>query len=128
MDRSNLTVESSRCKQAALAVSVLVLLALVMASGLGPAPTLAQAPAPGATATAAPDAASARAWIENPMDGQTLPLAPVRLVVYATDVEGVARLELRINGVLLPAVTGGERVIDPDRRGGPDVRHPPEHD
>ena len=116
MDKSNLTNEQLRWKLVVLAVAGLVLLALVMASGLGPAPTLAQAPAPGATATAAPDAAGAQAWIENPTDGQTLPLGPVRLVVYATDVEGVARIELRINGALLPAAAGGEQVIDPDRR------------
>ena len=37
------------------------------------------------------------------MAGQVLPLGPVRFVVYATDAGGVGRIELKVNGVLLPA-------------------------
>jgi len=109
MDKLNLTNEPLIRKHAALAV---IVLALVAASGLAPVLTRAQAPG----GTPAPSAGTAQAWIENPTEGQTLPLAPVRLVVYATDAGGVGRIELRMNGVVLPVTAGQEQTFDPERR------------
>jgi hypothetical protein len=116
MKTSDLTHEHLKWRSVALVVAGLALLALVAASGLGPAPTLAQAPATGTPAPGAAGAAGAQAWIEYPTEGQTLPLEPVRLVVYATDVEGVARIELKINGALLPADAAQEQSFESSRR------------
>jgi hypothetical protein len=116
MKTSDLTHEHLKWRSVALVVAGLALLALIMTSGLGPTPTLAQGPATGTPAPGAPGAAGAQAWIEYPAEGQTLPLGPVRLVVYATDAEGVARLELRVNGALLPADAAQEESFESTRR------------
>ena len=47
--------------------------------------------------------AGSQAWIEYPLEGQTVPLERLTFVVYATDSEGVAQLELVVNGSPLPA-------------------------
>ena len=116
MKASDLTNEYQLVRAIAAVAAGLALLALVAASGLGTAPTLAQAPSTGTPAPGAPAAAGAQAWIEYPAEGQTLPMGPVRLVVYATDAEGVAHIELRINGALLPGDAAQEQSFETTRR------------
>lgn len=68
--------------------------------GLAQAPAKATLPLP----PAAPYDAGPQAWLEYPLEGQTMPLEePVPFVVYATDAKGVAQVELRVNGQPLPA-------------------------
>lgn len=101
MKTSKLTGRLLSWRHIALAV-----LALVVVPGLALGSALA-APA---------GAAGAKAWIENPTAGQTLPLGPVHLVVYATDAAGVAQIDLKINGAPLPAAAAQQIGIDPTRK------------
>ncbi|MFB0534816.1 MAG: CARDB domain-containing protein [Anaerolineae bacterium] len=67
--------------------------------GLAQAPKAALPPPP-----AAPQDAGPQAWLEYPLEGQTMSLEePVPFVVYASDAQGVAQVELRVNGEPLPA-------------------------
>jgi hypothetical protein len=46
-------------------------------------------------------------WIDAPLDGSTIPLAPYTVVMHASDIAGVAQFELSVNGVVaatIPAV------------------------
>jgi len=45
----------------------------------------------------------AQAWVEYPFDGETLPLEPITLVVYAADSANVSGINVKVNGVALPA-------------------------
>jgi hypothetical protein len=116
MYTSFLTNVNLRWQHVAWLLAGLTLLGLVTASWMGPAPVLAQTPATGTPAPGAPAAAGAQAWIENPTEGESLPLAPVRLVAYATDSQGVASVELRMNGDLLPAQETQEQSFESSRR------------
>jgi hypothetical protein len=80
---------------------------LLLAGGCQPAgaPIAASAPSPLPPLT--PFEAGPRAWIENPLDGEVLAEGePVVFVAYATDAQGVAAIELRLNGEALPAAVG----------------------
>ncbi len=68
-------------------------------------PIASQPPTPAPPLT--PFETGPQAWIENPLDGETLPAGEaVLLVAYATDAQGVAAIELRLNGQPLPAAVG----------------------
>jgi hypothetical protein len=43
--------------------------------------------------------AGPQAWIDTPLDGSSLPLAPVRVVAHGADASGVSQLELVVNGL-----------------------------
>jgi len=43
----------------------------------------------------------AQSWIDAPLDGMVLPLAPYTIVFHATDPLGVTRMEVSINGQVL---------------------------
>lgn len=47
--------------------------------------------------------AGPQAWVEYPFDGETLPMGPVTLVAYAADSAGVSAINVKVNGVSLPA-------------------------
>jgi hypothetical protein len=57
-----------------------------------------------------PDAVAlvgSHAWIDAPLDGSTIPLAPYTVVMHASDIAGVAQFELSVNGAVaatIPAV------------------------
>lgn len=55
-------------------------------------------------ATEAPQVGSVRTWIDAPLDGSTIPLAPYEVVMHAYDASGVSELELSANGGLLAAL------------------------
>jgi hypothetical protein len=55
-------------------------------------------------------------WIEYPLEGQTLPLGPLPFVVYATDTQGVAQVELLVNGNPVPAAQAEDASADGSRR------------
>jgi hypothetical protein len=68
--------------------------------GLAQAPKAALLPPP-----AVPYDAGPQAWLEYPLEEQTMPLEEsVPFIVYASDAQGVAQVELRVNGEPLPAV------------------------
>ncbi len=62
---------------------------------------------PGPTATPPPNL---QTWIDKPLDGSTIPLAPYQLLFHAASPNGVAEFEVSINGVVLdtvaPTMTG----------------------
>jgi len=69
--------------------------------GLAQAPAKATLPPP----PAVPYDAGPQAWLEYPLEGQTMLLEEsVPFVVYASDAKGMAQVELRVNGEPLPAV------------------------
>jgi hypothetical protein len=89
---------------AALAAVVMVLASLSSACEPGEMQRLAQLPTATEEAPAGPAVQPGpRAWIEYPWEGQTLPLEPLVFIVYATDAQGVAQVELLVNGNPLPA-------------------------
>jgi len=47
---------------------------------------------------------SLKAWVDAPLDGAVLPLAPYRVVIHGTDPGGVSALELQVNGEVLSTV------------------------
>jgi|GEM_PF-1823829 len=54
---------------------------------------------------------SLKAWVDAPLDGAVLPLAPYRVVIHGTDPDGVSALELRVNDELQSTLQNPE----PDR-------------
>jgi hypothetical protein len=52
----------------------------------------------------APQYSAARTWIDAPLDGSTIPLAPYEIVIHAYDPAGVSQVELKVNGSLLAAL------------------------
>ena len=46
----------------------------------------------------AASAGVSKAWLDAPLDGKQLPLAPYEVVYHGADLSGVARMELSING------------------------------
>jgi hypothetical protein len=77
--------------------------------GLAQAPDKAALPPPPETSAEV----GPQAWLEYPLEGQTIPPEePVPFVVYASDAEGVAQVELRVNGEPLPATQA--QALSPD--------------
>ena len=54
---------------------------------------------------------SLKAWVDAPLDGAVLPLAPCRVVIHGTDPGGISALEVRVNDELLSTLQNPE----PDR-------------
>lgn len=50
-------------------------------------------------------------WIDEPLDGAQLPLGPQKLMAHASDADGVANLEFRVNGALLVRSPAGGGVL-----------------
>ena len=51
------------------------------------------------------------AWIDRPLDGTTVPLAPLILQAHAVDANGVAKIEFLVSNSLISGVaTGGGRM------------------
>jgi hypothetical protein len=69
---------------------------------------------------------NAQAWIDAPLDGMVLPLAPYTIVFHSTDPLGVTRMEVSVNGQVLaslpnPDLAQGlvhlEQVWQPEKAG-----------
>lgn len=58
-----------------------------------------------------------KTWIEFPPDGETLPMAPVPIAVYAANPAGVGNISVTVNsvpvapGVLLPLTSDGSSIL-----------------
>jgi hypothetical protein len=52
------------------------------------------------------------AWIDAPLDGSTIPLAPYDVVVHASDTSGISAFELKINGQIV-----GTDAVEGDQAG-----------
>ena len=61
-------------------------------------------PGNAATPTPVPQYGAAQTWIDAPLDGSTLPLAPYEIVMHAYDPGGVTQVELKANGSLLASI------------------------
>ena len=59
-----------------------------------------------------PASSGSHTWIEFPLDGSSLPMGPVTLVVYAADTQGVSQIDVRMNGQALPS--GAPRPLTAD--------------
>ncbi len=60
-----------------------------------------------------PMAQGPTAWLDRPLDGDTLPLEPVTIVAHASDADGVARIEFFVNETVLGLVpTSGGRLAE----------------
>jgi SH3-like domain-containing protein len=60
-------------------------------------------------ASCAPQAASGgdpQAWIDAPLDGMQLPLAPYEIVAHAEDPSGIAQFEFNVNGNVIATTAG----------------------
>jgi hypothetical protein len=57
-----------------------------------------------------------QAWVEFPYEGSTLPMEPVTLVVYASDVGGVSHIQAAINGQALPGLAVAPMTTDGSTR------------
>jgi len=88
---------------------VQVLLSLLMAVGGLVVPLLGFV-SPGVVV-----APPSRAWFDAPLPGATIPRAPLAVVGHATDPDGVARLELAVDGEVLAmhevTAVGGSNVL-----------------
>ncbi len=63
-----------------------------------------------AGAACEPQVASAgapQAWIDAPLDGMQLPLAPYEIVAHADDPAGIAQFEFSVNGSVIATTAGG---------------------
>lgn len=50
-------------------------------------------------------------WIDRPLDGETVPLAPLIIQAHAADADGVATIEfLGLDGIINSVATGGARL------------------
>lgn len=67
--------------------------------------------APGASAET-----GTNAWVEYPYEGSILPLAPVTLVVYASDPAGISYIHIKVNGQSLPAYAASPMTADGNTR------------
>ena len=68
---------------------------------------------PARSATTVPTTTTPAAWIDGPMDGSTIPLAPYEVIFHIADQGGVALGELSINGQLtanIPAAGTAETL------------------
>jgi len=57
-----------------------------------------------------PQASSAggpQAWIDAPLEGMQLPLAPYEIVAHADDPSGIAQFEFNVNGNVIANTAGG---------------------
>lgn len=52
------------------------------------------------------------AWIDAPLDGSTIPLAPYDVVAHASDASGISSFELKVNGQVL-----GTTPVEGDQAG-----------
>jgi hypothetical protein len=52
------------------------------------------------------------AWIDQPLDGSTLPLGPQELTAHASDADGVTSLEFYVDGTLLVRTPAGGGVLE----------------
>ena len=104
--------ERRLCAQSGIVIRILLLIGALSLALLSSAcdpgedmPGLAQAPkATLPPPPATPYDAGPQAWLEYPLEGQTMLLEEsVPFVVYASDAQGVIQVELRVNGEPLPA-------------------------
>lgn len=56
------------------------------------------------------------AWVEYPYEGSILPMAPVTLVVYASDPAGISYIHIKVNGQSLPAYAASPITNDGSTR------------
>ena len=75
----------------------LVLVACLLFSGCN-------LPGTASTPTPVPKFGAAQTWIDAPLDGSTIPLAPYEIVMHAYDPGGVTQVELKANGSLLASI------------------------
>lgn len=47
-----------------------------------------------------------QAWVDAPLDGMVLPLAPYEIVAHASDPGGISQIEINVNGAELESVPG----------------------
>jgi hypothetical protein len=47
-----------------------------------------------------------QAWIDAPLDGMVLPLAPYELVAHASDQTGISQIEFNVNGAVIGSEAG----------------------
>jgi Bacterial SH3 domain len=52
-----------------------------------------------------------QAWIDAPLDGMILPLAPYEFVAHASDPTGMSRIEFSINGAVIGNVAGSGPLL-----------------
>jgi hypothetical protein len=82
-------------------IVVLLVIAVTLAlGGCDNAPAVAQA--------------GPQAWIDAPLDGSSLPLAPLEVISHAADLAGIAQVELSVNGAVIntmPVKNTGETLV-----------------
>jgi len=64
-----------------------------------------------------PQAGGPRAWLDQPLDGQTFPLGPIALMAHAADADGLRSVEFMVDGesvgqVTVPAERFGEAGLE----------------
>ena len=52
------------------------------------------------------------AWLDQPLDGARLPLAPQEVTAHASDADGVASLEFYVDGTILVSAPSGGGVLE----------------
>jgi len=52
------------------------------------------------------------AWLDQPLDGARLPLAPQEVTAHASDADGVASLEFYVDGTILVSAPAGGGVLE----------------
>lgn len=60
----------------------------------------------------APQTGSVHTWIDAPLDGSTIPLAPYEVVLHAYDASGVTEVELSANGSVLTTLPNADAGLD----------------
>ncbi len=53
-----------------------------------------------------------QAWVDAPLDGMVLPLAPYDIVAHAADPNGISRIEFAVNGAPLGSVAGSGALFN----------------
>jgi hypothetical protein len=56
-------------------------------------------------------AAGPQAWIDAPLDHDTLPLAPYEIVAHASDPGGMAQIEISVDGAVIGTISGSEPLL-----------------
>jgi Bacterial Ig domain len=88
--------------RALLTASCCALVVSLLFSGCGPM----------ASEKAVPQVGSVHTWIDAPLDGSTIPLAPYQVVMHAYDAGGVSEVELSANGSLLATLPNADAELN----------------
>jgi hypothetical protein len=103
-------LKGAKMKKVKVFIGILILLLVVMACDIGPL----SIDLGGSKEASQPTGGQIEAGVDSPANGVSLPLGPVEIAYHATSTDGVAAIELSVNGEVLSAISSpdsGQKVV-----------------